>query len=441
MVKRTILSILLATLFVFVAGAQSPDPSTLPLVQLADLQYVGGFRVPDTPSAGSDLSYGGKPIAFNSAKKSLFIGSVWNRVAEITIPASLVNSTTPTAMPIAAYAQGFVDPTEGNMGGLSTSSTLLGAIYYDNGGALVSHFSRAHSLTQASFSGWSSVWRADRSGFVAGYMTDIPTEWQARLGGTALTGQCCLPIISRTSFGPAAFAFDPALVGQASVPAVPLLYYDILHPTLGPWDGSNTNFGATTTVTGVVIVPGTRSALFFGRNGLGAYCYGEGTADQALAESTIGFCYDPTNSSKGQHGYPYRYQVWAYDLNDFAAVKAGTKQPWDVLPYGVWPLELPLPNRDALGGTTFDPATKTIYVSQQGAQIIGCCGVMPVIHGFKVAAPTPVPTPTPSPTVAELEQKLADIKASAEAALAKIATLKNKPASYIMTALKKAAGQ
>ena len=63
------------------------------------------------------------------------------------------------------------------------------------------------------------------------------------------------------------------------------------------------------------------------------------------------YCYDPTNSYKGPHAYPYRYQIWAYDLNDFAAVKAGTKQPWDVVPYGVWPLELPTPeSTTTLGG-------------------------------------------------------------------------------------------
>ena len=63
-------------------------------------------------------------------------------------------------------------------------------------------------------------------------------------------------------------------------------------------------------------------------------------------------CYDPTTSDKGSHAYPYRYQVWAYDLNDFAAVKAGTKQPWEVVPYGVWPLSLPDARsaRSRLGG-------------------------------------------------------------------------------------------
>ena len=53
-------------------AAQTPDPSKLPLVQPADLQYVGGFRVPQDELPRGDLSYGGEPIAFNPANNSLF---------------------------------------------------------------------------------------------------------------------------------------------------------------------------------------------------------------------------------------------------------------------------------------------------------------------------------------------------------------------------------
>lgn len=459
---RLLLSFNVALLMLAIPHAQTPDPSTLPLVQQADLQYVGGFRVPDAGIGDANFSYGGNPIAFNPAKRSLFIGSMTHLIAEVLIPGTLGNSSIPTDLPMATYAQPtFADPTDGHMRELSTNSVLLGgllvrpdgligsaAIYYDAmNEARVSHFTRGLSLTTPSFGGWSYVWRSDRGGFVAGYMGDVPVEHQARLGGTALTGQCCLSIISRSSYGPAAFAFDPTQVGQPGVSAIPLLYYDSAHPTLGPWEGANESFGASTWIGGVVIVPGTRSALFVGSTGLGPYCYGEGTADKAIA-TTPGFCYDPTSTGKGPHSYPYRYQIWAYDLNDFAAVKAGSKQPWEVLPYGVWPLALPINvNSVSIGGATLDPLTKTIYVSQLSGQQIGCCGVMPVIHAFTVKASTsePVPAPTPpvDPRVAELEKKLAAIKVYAEAALAKIALLKpnSRPAAYIIDALKKAAGQ
>ena len=165
------------------------------------------------------------------------------------------------------------------------------------------------------------------------------------------------------------------------------IWNDANHPTLGPWQGSNSNFGASTTITGVTVVAGTRTVLFVGSNGLGPYCYGDGTADKAAADASGGtLCYDPANSSKGQHTYPYRYQIWAYDLNDFAAVKAGSKQPWEVVPYGVWPLTFPTPERTTLtGGVGYDPQTQTLYVSQLHADQIGY-GLFPVIHAFRLNA-------------------------------------------------------
>src|SRR4029078_10931964 len=104
-------------------------------------------------------------------------------------------------------------------------------------------------------------------------------------------------------------------------------------------------YGASTEINGVAVLAGTRTVLYIGRNGTGVFCYGNGTNNPGLA-GTIGpdnekYCYDPTSTSKGQHGWPYNYQMWAYDLNDLTAVKNGTKQPWEVQPYGVWPVSVP----------------------------------------------------------------------------------------------------
>ena len=218
----------------------------------------------------------------------------------------------------------------------------------------------------------------------------MPSEWRAKLGGPAITGQCCIPIVYRTSSGPAAFAFDPATVGQPTASATPLLYYPGDHPTLGSWSGSNPYYGSTTEILGVAVIAGTRTVLYFGRNGLGPYCYGSGTADPSLDGTTAPdggpYCYDPTNSYKAPHAYPYRYQVWAYDLNDFAAVKAGTKQPWDVVPYGVWPLNLPTPESSArLGGVGYDAQRQLLYVSQLRGDPDGYAE-RPLIHTFRVNA-------------------------------------------------------
>jgi len=394
-------------------SAQS-SPLTLPLLTEGSISYVGGFRLPSASMTGTSFEYGGSPIAFNPANNSLFVGSVNNNVAEIGIPTP-VNSADAKAMPEATYLQqAFVDPTEGHMGDVYGGSNgiyhygllvygnrLHGAtsIYYDAANnQRVSHFSRSLSLTQSSFSGWSQVWQADRQGFVAGMMALVPSEWQALLGGPAIAGQCCIPIISRTSYGPSAFAFNPALVGQPTVAAQPLLYYDINHRTLGPWEEQNPTYGMTTRVGGVAIIAGTRTALYVGSNGLGQPCYGTGTADRALADASLtdNICYDPTDPHQGNHAYPYRYQIWAYDLSDFAAVKSGAKQPWEVVPYGVWPLEFPTQALHLqIGGVAYDAQRQLLYVSQRDANQ-GTYSTSPVIHAFRLDATGAAPAPSAS---------------------------------------------
>ena len=342
-------------------AAQS-DPSTLPQLSSSSLQYLGAFRLPTETVNGSNFTSGGRAMAFNPATDSLYISGEHDKVAEVTIPAP-VQSSDVNALPYATLLQPFADPAEGHIATDMQGAGLTGLMVYENrlyGTATiwydanntqrVSHFSRSLQLNQPSFSGWSSVWQADRSGFVSGFMASVPSEWQSQLGGLALTGQCCVSIVGRTSNGPAAFAFDPAAVGTPLVSATPLLYYTIApgQDTLGPWEGSNPTYGATTYIRGMAVIAGTRTALYFGNNGMGAYLLrqrhgGSIARRHRSVPMAAHWCYDPTESGKGQHAYPYRYQVWAYDLNDLAAVKAGTKQPWEVTPYGVWPLTLPTP--------------------------------------------------------------------------------------------------
>ena len=384
------------------------NPDDLPRIQPGDLSYVGGFRLPAGTANGDDFSFGGQPIAVNTETNTLFVSSYRGNVAEVTIPAP-VNSGDVNAMPFASYVQPFADPAEGRLadissGGVNLSGLLVhnnrlygtATIFYDaNNTQRLSHFSRSLQLNQASFSGWSSVWQADRSGFVSGYMAAVPTEWQTSLGGPAVTGQCCVPIAWRTSTGPSAFAFNPSQIGQPAVPAAPLLYYGLDHSTLGPWDGSNPTYGATTQIQGVAVIAGSSTVLYFGRNGLGPHCYGNGTPNKTL-DGTVGvdgavWCYDPTNSDKGSHAYPYRYQVWAYDLNDLAAVKAGRKQPWDVVPYGVWALNLPTPETAVrIGGVSYDSLRQLVYVSQRDADPDGYAS-RAIIHVFRVTAGAEAP--------------------------------------------------
>src|SRR6185436_6611985 len=110
------------------------------------------------------------------------------------------------------------------------------------------------------------------AGYVSGYFGLVPAAWQTALGGPVLNGQCCLGIISRTSYGPALFAIDPTrLTASNPLPATPLVYYPQANP-LAEWDSTNPYFNGTTEIRGVVFPEGTRSVLFFGRHGTGEFC-------------------------------------------------------------------------------------------------------------------------------------------------------------------------
>lgn len=415
----------LLTLFlspILISILSAGDTSTLPLIQFGDLSYLGAFRLPDQMVNGDGFAIGGHPLAFNPSRNSLFVASRAGRLAEVAIP-SLVSSNDILQLPFATLLQGFYESTEGTLAQVSaTDASVSGllvmgdrlygsaSIYYDaNNIQRVSHYSRSTTLSQPGVSGMRQVWEDQKSGFVSGFMATVPNEWQAALGGPAITGQCCIPIAWRTSWGPSAFAFNPADINSlAKVPATPLLYYPQEHPTLGRWDKSDPIYGGTTQIMGVAILAGSRTALFFGRNGTGTWCYGNGTSNQSLVGTTgpdgAIYCYDPTSTAKAQHAYPYNYQIWAYDLNDFAAVRAGAKQPWEVRPYGVWPFGLPFPESQVeIGGVGYDASRQILYVSQMYADKDGY-GYRPIVHALKVGAgavgaPLPPPDPTPLPPI------------------------------------------
>jgi len=133
-------------------------------------------------------------------------------------------------------------------------------------------------------------------------------------------------------------------------------------------------------VQGVLFADGTRSVLFFGKKGLGPYYYGTGGGD----------CYDPDNSYKGDHAYPYTQFVWAYDVNDLFAVKNGQRNPWAVVPYTGWALKVPGSSGNAPVGVSWDSASRLAYMVVPCST--GTC--VPVVHVFQVGYPPMAPIPT-----------------------------------------------
>jgi hypothetical protein len=406
--KHTLaLAILMIVSFFSVPGGMA---ATGIVLQQSSLKYLGAFRVPGGNFGCSDetrcsFNYGGGPIGYNPLHNSLFMaGHIHNQwVAEIGIP-PLVNSNNLADLNTAAVLQSFADLSAGQKNKITASGASIGngaqlggfllngnrllvsvyAFYDGDHEAVYTHFTANADWSRdgVGFSGLKTVGGAQvpQAGYVAGYMTKIPSVWQPEFGGPALTGQSNIPIIGRTSLGPAAFVFDPSQVGVKNpVPAKALVYYPSSHMTLGDYAKANPNISQSSEITGVVFPEGSQSILFFGRHGLGA-CYGTGEE-----------CNDPCDDTKGTHGYPYVHQIWAYKANALLAVKNGSRDPWEIFPYGVWTYELPFQQcgRNLLGAA-YDPATQRIYLSQSDAD-----GDLPVVQVFQLQLEPADGTPTP----------------------------------------------
>lgn len=431
------------------------------LLQSNDFIYLGAFRVPADDMGGPQyhgLSYGGSVITYNPINNSIFIvGHDYDqKVAEIKIPA-IVNSTSIEALNTAPVIQNLADITEGNrlnlkadgsailangtkIGGLlKYGNLLLGSAYafYDGEQEAVrSHFTSGVSLSdKADFKGFFEVGskpdQVPQAGFVAGYMTAIPKNWQPALGGQVLTGMSALSILGRTSSGPAAFSFDPSDLGELPAPANALLYYPLTHQTIGTYYSSRTIYNKGSRHAGVVFPPGGRTILYTGTQGLGEACYGPGTDIAAehgnrfdspppqntcnrkpMDNTTDPCCYDPVNSSKGAHAYPYSDYAWAYDAADLARVKnrgrivddpspnladgislssSETYKPWHIKPYSHWKIQFPTPQQGysvTSGASCYDEANQILY----WVQVMADNKQWPLIHAFWVnLAPRPIP--------------------------------------------------
>jgi hypothetical protein len=372
--------------------AQAP-PESQPRLFAEHLTYLGAFDLPEGDGRTGQLSYGGDGLGLGADGQSLYYTCIYaSTVARVSIPslgggAAVLEPCQPVPNLSAINPQDAI-----LVGGvLAWNRRLVVSAYssYDaNGVATRSHFA-GPSIAQ--LRGPVRV-GTERAGMVAGYMGVVPPEWRSRLGGPAFTGQCCLSIISRTSFGPSVSVFDPdAIRDTGTTPATLLVGYPNEHQTLGPYDGAGRDFGGTTRVGGVAFLPGSRSVLFIGRTG-STFCYGSGTSDRTLHGRPSGdggtWCYDPTNIYKGPHGYPYRHQVWAYDAVDLALVAQGAKNPWDVVPYGVWTLT----DIDGGAGTamitsaTYDPASRRLYV------VADSSGARPEVHVYEITNAVLQPT-------------------------------------------------
>ncbi len=391
-----------------VVTIQDNDGTQLPLFDLSDMSYLGAFKVPSGQVGSATFSFASSGIAFNPLNNSLFLSSDSNvgvHVAEVAIPSTLQTSGRLSGMSTATVLQEFVDlgrlinvDTSGaaqaprlnyenvNLGGLLVANGgLTGGLYTGYTSAEPETSTHTHfradsldlsSLTSESFAGLLDIRRNTSSldGRIrGGYMTEVPAEWQPYIGSKYVTGAAAQNRIEFSSTGPALFGFDAVNPEDSSGNA--LLAYPHNHPLQWsdqPNAGPQVLFNGTTKIDGVTFVPGTRSIIFIGSNGLSDIGYGVGSLFNDSARPYSGF-----HSQNGN----YSYQIWAYDIEDFMAVRHGVKSPWTLQPTSVVNFDLPTPEpAKYLGGTAFDASTGRLYISQK----LAGDEATPVIHVYQL---------------------------------------------------------
>lgn len=368
--------------------AQGTIPTQLPLIAPENMRYLGSFRLPaydgTGTTEGSALAYGGRAFSVTPEGTLLVSGHQWDT--------KMCETTLPPIGGMATIVSPCTDVTEGRIDQIGSGQLRMGGSLIHNGRLIVSGFvfyDAAGAQRESHFvSGRRLADRGDAlgpfkidgpTGFVSGYMGTIPSEWQSAFGAPALTGNCCLSIISRTSSGPAVSVFNPDDVGRVTpVPATSVLGYPLSRAIVND-QVQNDFFTRADLMGGVAFPGGTRSVLFVGRHGAGRPCYGEPAP-----------CGDPTGTGKGEHAYPYVHQVWAYDALDLLKVKNRQLEPWEVRPYATWQLtDMNNEGSATIAGAYYDQATRRLYVTPN-------YGATPTVHVYEITNARVEPPP-PAP--------------------------------------------
>ncbi len=417
-------------LFAAVQNVHS-QPTALPLLQIDDLHYEGAFSIPGDDYGASNANYASGTIAYNDANNSLFLAgfNLHGAVAEFAIPA-LVNSTTLEDLNEATVLQNFrellYDTPDGNPQGIDRvtglyvydNKLLVNAMEFYDAPANNTHTSlvvdNASELSSSAIDGY---FQLEGEAHAAGWISQIPAEWQELLGGSHLSGNSSkLAINSRLTMGISAFVFEPDdLIDSNSVAieTTTLLDYDLSNPLYADFDayedgnynvievngetfpghtvedadivvGENNIWTEDSQASYGVIVPGTRTYVTLGSSG----------------GHNSGIGYKPTQSNGNLCGGPCPYDAddvynyyWLWDVNDLLAVKNGDIAAYEVRPYAYGIFNAPFqtdayydnaPEQHDIVGGTYNAASNLLYLTIYDGASTGAYDRRPVIVAYSI---------------------------------------------------------
>jgi len=370
----------LFSLSVFISNSQEIED--LPLFDITQLTYKGAFRIEAKDQGISSINYCQGPIAYNADNHSLYVVGSSNQqaIAEYPIPEIIeskkLSELAISETPIQVFTQVLSKTSDGNP---EEINTIGGLYYYNKGGqgklvvngyvyydaardTNVSTFviNDANAIEASSADGYFGF--DGGAGHTSGWISPIPKLLQEALGGSHITGQSSgIPIITRLTVGPSAFAFDmkDVLNASSTIPTSRLLDFSFQNPLHEDLSNSTRNNDIWTHLSRVnygVIVPGTRTYLTIGYSGghESGICYKCHQDNGIICHGRCSLAVDDN----------YQF-YWLWDVKDLLAVKEGTIQSYEVRPYDFGKLNTPFQagGHKKISGGSFDQKTGDLYLT------------------------------------------------------------------------------
>jgi len=394
----------LALTHMLISGVSAATPGKLPsdrLVSGSDLEYLGAFSFPADELGESSVNWAAGALHIDD--QSIFIaGHVHDdAIAEFTLP-DLVNTVELSELNYAVAKQPFSKLLDNRRVNNRENLDLILGIekhrgrlivnameYYDAAGdnrLSTVVVANASNLAQSNVSGLHGMQGKARA---AGWLSAVPKAWQPFIGGTHISGSSSgLPIISRLSVGPSAFALnlDDALSAEKTTyfstrELLGFSYDRPLHDDLFNKFGRNRVWTHVSEAHYGFILPDSRSYVTLGFSGghEGGVEYKPVRDD---GEQCGGYCSTRINDN-------YNY-YWLWDVADMLAVKRGEKAPHEIKPYEHGKLNLPFQGKDGfrpVGGASYDPLTEILYILVQRANdSFGKYANPPVVVAYRFKA-------------------------------------------------------
>lgn len=387
------------------------------LFDISDLYYEGAFRLPGATYGTSELQYQTRAIiGLNKTTGGLLINGLGDAnskaLGEFSIPVELddtlgnLNTATNTQAFIDVLDQATIDIDGGE------SATISG-IYEKDDEIIINHFTYFDTSTittnttickrnatniGASTTDTDGSFNLSGACNAGGWISEIPAEYQAsdKLNGTHISGHSSgntRTINSRHSLGPSAWVFNAADILSPSNPAVdanitagaaldfpysggsPNEKYLGGAPSFGDfanaWTAAGAMFNHIAEAAFGFIIPGTRTYMVVGYTGglTNGLTYYLSATPGTPAEENGANGYYPTSPGAIPWREDYTNYYWLFDVDDLIAVRQGTSDSYDPVPYDHGVLNVPFEKTvhniegSNITGGAYDAATGKLYLA------------------------------------------------------------------------------